>query len=104
MSTINVVNPGLVNVADQADGPVAVDQEITVTSPSSTSGPTAQGISRADGEVKVEQPVTVSPAMTASRTVEGGSFSPLGPRVVSTTSNNVAGQIYGTGTPSNVHV
>ena len=33
MSTINVVNPGLVNVADQADGPVAVDQEITVTSP-----------------------------------------------------------------------
>jgi hypothetical protein len=132
VSTNNVVNPGLVNVADQADGPVVVDQEIKVTRPSSNSGPTAQGIAYAngptsadqavkvspstnagptvrgltyaDGPVVVDQEVTVTPAMTAVRTVEGGTSSPLSPRTINTTQNNVVGQVYGTGTPANVFV
>jgi hypothetical protein len=104
VSTNNVVNPGLVNVADQADGPVVVDQEIKVTRPSSNSGPTRQGITYADGPVVVDQEVTVTPAMTAVRTVEGGTSSPLSPNTVNTTQNNVVGQVYGTGTPANVFV
>lgn len=39
MSDQNVVNPGLVNVADEADGRVSVDQAVT-SSPSSNPGPT----------------------------------------------------------------
>ena len=74
MSTTNVVNPGLVNVADQADGRTSVDQEVTVT-----------------------------PPMTAQLSVDGGSSSPGGPDVVNTTQNNVAGQVYGTGRPINVY-
>ena len=46
MGTTNVVNPGLVNVADEADGETRVDQAVTVT-PSSNAGPT---VSVADGE------------------------------------------------------
>ena len=101
MSSNNVVNPGLVNVADQADGLVVVDQAVT-TSPSTNAGPTEQGLTYADGEVSVEQPVTVTPPMTAQRTVEGGTYSPLTPSVVNTTENNVVNQTYGTGTPLNV--
>jgi hypothetical protein len=133
VSTSNVVNPGLVSVADQgdgpvvvdqavsvarpstnsgptarglayADGPVVVDQEIKVTSPSTNSGPTARGLDYADGEVKVDQPVTVSPPMTAGRSVNGGLDSPLRPGAAEVTQNNVAGQVYGVGTPANVFV
>jgi hypothetical protein len=104
VSTKNVVNPGSVNVADQADGPVVVDQEIKVTSPSTNSGPTVRGLTYADGELSVDQPVTVSPAMTAGRNVEGGTASPLSPNVTNSTQNNVAGQVYGTGSPANVFV
>ena len=75
MSTTNVVNPGLVNVADQADGRTSVDQ-----------------------------PVTVSPPQTAQKSVDGGEFSPEGPNVVNVTQNNVAGQVYGTGKPAEVFV
>jgi len=42
MNDINVVNPGLVNVSDQADGLTLVEQPITVSVPSSNSGPTVQ--------------------------------------------------------------
>lgn len=132
MSTNNVVNPGLVNVADQGDGLTAIDQEIKVTSPSTNSGPTVLGLTYADGEVKVDQAVkvspstnagptvrgltyadgpvvvdqevTVTPAMTAVRTVEGGTASPLSPNTVNTTQNNIVGQVYGTGSPKNVFV
>jgi membrane protease subunit (stomatin/prohibitin family) len=75
VSTANVVNPGLVNVADQADGPTSVDQA-----------------------------VTVSPPLTAQRSVDGGEFSPERPDVLEVTQNNVAGQVYGTGTPADVFV
>lgn len=39
MSDQNVVNPGLVNVADESDGEIKINQTITV-SPSSNAGPT----------------------------------------------------------------
>ena len=39
MADKNVVNPGLVNVADEADGMVTVDQAVT-SSPSYNPGPT----------------------------------------------------------------
>ena len=39
MADKNVVNPGLVNVADEADGLVSVDQAVT-SSPSYNPGPT----------------------------------------------------------------
>lgn len=104
MSTKNVVNPGLVNVADQGDGPTVVDQEVTVSHPSTNSGPTARGLTYADGPVVVDQEVTVTPAMTAGRSVAGGTYSPLRPNASSVTQNNVAGQVYGTGTPQNVFV
>jgi hypothetical protein len=132
VSTSNVVNPGSVSAADQADGPVVVDQAVSASSPSTNSGPTARGLTYADGpvsvdqavakspstnsgptargltyadgEVSVDQPVTVTPPMTAGRTVEGGTYSPEKPNVVDVTANNVAGQVYGTGTPANVFV
>ncbi len=103
MRDINVVNPGLVNVADQADGLVSVDQAVK-TSPSTNAGPTSLGLTYADGEMAVDQPVTVSPATTAQRTVDGGLYSPESPNVTNTTQNTVVGQVYGTGTPSNVFV
>jgi hypothetical protein len=122
MGDINVVNPGLVNVADQADGLTVVEQTITVTRPSTNSGPTAQGLTYADGLVVVEQPITVtvpatgigpvtqaadlapglgvetespstrSDAMTAQRTVEGGTDSPTKAECINTTDNTVVGQ------------
>ena len=59
---------------------------------------------QADGRTSVDQPVTVSPPQTAQKSVDGGEFSPEGPNVVNVTQNNVAGQVYGTGTPANVFV
>ena len=43
MADKNVVNPGLVNVADEADGRVSVDQAVT-SSPSYNPGPTVSVI------------------------------------------------------------
>jgi hypothetical protein len=40
MSTRDVTNPGLVNVADEADGETEIDQAITVSRPSYNAGPT----------------------------------------------------------------
>jgi hypothetical protein len=102
VSTTNVVNPGTVNVSDQSDGPVVVDQSVKVSSPSTNSGSTARGLSYADGPVVVDQTVKVTPAMTAGRTVDGGLASPTKPGAVSVTQNNVAGQVYGAGSPTNV--
>lgn len=70
-----VTNPDLVDVADQGDGPTSVDQPVT-TGPSGNPGPV----------------------------VEGGTYSPQGPDTEEVIANNVAGQVYGTGTPSDVFV
>ena len=121
MSDTNVVNPGLVNVADQSDGEIKINQAITIGRPSSNSGPTAQGIAFADGMVEVDQAVTVSPPsnsgpttqggslapgrgvaandpsdvtppMTAQRSVDGGTASPVSPNTINTTQNTVITQ------------
>jgi hypothetical protein len=121
MSTANVVNPGLVNVADQSDGEIRINQTIKVSKPSTNSGPTAQGIAFADGMVKKNQSITISPStnagptthggdlapgqgvaatdpsdvtppMTAQRSVNGGTASPVSPNTIDTTPNTVVTQ------------
>ena len=92
MSDTNVVNPGLVNVADESDGPLSVDQAKIVTPPM-----TAQDtVSGADenpihGPV-AESPSNVLPPMTAQDTVEGGTASPTSPNTINTTQNTVIDQ------------
>lgn len=71
----NVVNPDLVDVADQGDGPLVL-----------------------------EQTVTVGPVQVASSTTQGGTYSPQSPSTSNIIANNVVNQIYGTGTPANVFV
>jgi hypothetical protein len=72
VSTSNVVNPGIVNVADQGDGPVVVDQAISVARPSSNSGPAARGLDYADGSVVVDQEVAVArPSTNSGPTARG---------------------------------
>jgi hypothetical protein len=46
MADKNVVNPGLVNVADEADGVLSVDQAVT-SSPSYNPGPTVSVVTEA---------------------------------------------------------
>lgn len=72
---MDVTNPGSVNVADQGDGLLSVDQ-----------------------------PVTVGCSQNAGQSVDGDDGSPTSPSVVTTTQNTVVGQVYGTGTPSQVYV
>jgi hypothetical protein len=92
MSDSNIVNPGLVNVADQADGMVKKDQPVTV-SPSSNAGPITQGGDLAPGRgVAATDPPDVTPAMTAQRNVDGGTFSPASPGTINTTQNTVITQ------------
>ena len=121
MSDTNIVNPGSVNVADQSDGEILVNQAITVSTPSQNSGPTARGITFADGVVRKDQAVTVSPssnsgpitqggdlapgrgaaatspsdvtpAMTAQRSVNGGTSSPISPNTINTSQDTVVSQ------------
>jgi hypothetical protein len=40
MADKDVTNPGLVNVADEADGEIRINQTITVSRPSYNAGPT----------------------------------------------------------------
>ena len=103
MSTTNIANPGLVNVADQSDGPILLDQSVGY-SPSQSAVPTARGLAYAGGTVSRDQTVTVAPSSNAGQNVDGGLYSPEGPVVTEVTFNNVAGQVYGTGTPANVFV
>jgi hypothetical protein len=96
------------------------DQPVKV-GPSSNPGPLVHADAEGFGvgEAGPNQPVTVGPsqssasAQTASsqpgETVEpgltnAGTYSPMGPDVLNVTQNNVAGQVYGVGTPQNVFV
>lgn len=101
----DVTNPGVVNAADQGDGPTVVDQPVT-TGPSSNEGPLVQAGSAVSGSGTTgpDQPVTVTPPMTAERTVEGGTYSPQSPVTEEVVENNVVNQVYGQGTPANVFV
>lgn len=93
MSDINVVNPGLVNVADESDGPLSVDQVKTVTVPCTNAGPIVQVADEnpIHGAAS-ESPGDVTPAMTAQETIEGGTASPTSPNTINTTDNTVIGQ------------
>jgi hypothetical protein len=93
MSNSNVVNPGLVNVADQSDGEILVNQSIVVSKPSSNSGPITQGGNLAPGRgVAATDPSDVTPAMTAQRNVNGGTASPVSPNTINTTQNTAINQ------------
>jgi len=92
MSDINIVNPGLVNVADQSDGEILVNQTITV-SPPTNSGPLTQGADLAPGQgVAAADPSDVTPPMTAQRSINGGTASPTSPNTIDTTQNTVVTQ------------
>jgi len=115
----DVTNPGSINVADQGDGPTTVDQPVTV-GPSSNPGPLVQAGAEAPGlgpddpdqSVKVGPSQSAASAQTAQsmtgETVEpgltnAGTYSPQSPDTLNVTQNNVAGQVYGRGTPKNVY-
>ena len=103
----NVVNPGTVNVVTEGfgTGPISPNQPVTVGT-STNPGPLSQAGSFAPGAGldTPDQPVTVSPPQNSGGLVQGGAASQVSSHVVTTTQNNVAGQVYGTGTPSNVFV
>ena len=56
----DINNPGLVNVADQADGLTVVDQTITVSTPSYNAGPTVAVADQADGLTVIDQCIKVT--------------------------------------------
>jgi len=127
----DVTNPGLVNVADQGDGPLTVDQSVTTspssnagslvdaadqgdgpltvdqavtTSPSSNAGPLVDAADQGDGPLTIDQPVTVGPPQVALLDVNAGGGSPASSRTDDVISNTVVGQVYGQGTPVEVFV
>jgi hypothetical protein len=100
----NVVNPGLVNVADQGDGPLVVDQPVT-TGPGTNPGSfnRAGALAPGAGARSPDQPVAVGTPQTAGSTVQGGTYSPQSPSTANVTRNNVASQVYGTWPPAEVY-
>jgi len=86
-------------------GPDSPDQPVTV-SPSSNAGPLAQagGFKPGLGAVVADQPVTINPSQNSGGLVQGGTASPISPNCENITGNNVAGQVYGNGSPSNIFV
>ena len=133
MSDITSTNPGLVSVADEAyDGlPINVPSfeqvpasaspnnvaaanavagtGVATTSPAGT-GPAQTAGTNVDGSVSqvdalsVDQSVVVSTPGPSLVTVESGNFKPGNATLSDVTANNVAGQVYGLGTPTNVYV
>jgi hypothetical protein len=97
-------NPGPLTSADsQGDGPLVVDQPVTV-GPSSNSGPLVGADSQGDGPLVVDQPVAVGPSQVGTLDVSAGEGSPQSPNTVEVTSNTVVSQVYGQGTPADVFV
>jgi hypothetical protein len=101
-------NPGpLVQAGSKAPGtgPDSPDQPVT-SGPSSNPGPTVQAGSAepGTGPASPDQPVTTGPSQNSGQLVQAGTASPTSPRTTNTTQNNVAGQVYGQGTPANVFV
>ena len=75
-----------------ANGMVKKNQAITV-SPSSNAGPLTQGGDLAPGRGVAEtDPSDVTPAMTAQRSVDGGTASPVSPDTINTTENTAVTQ------------
>lgn len=132
MSIEDVTNPGVVNVADEGydglpeevppfgqvpasasaindRGEVSVEKLLSVDQPVTVSEPATSALDNERGEVSVQklisvdQPVTVQVPGEPLLSVAGGTYSPTSPNVKNTTLNNVAGQVYGTGNPTNVY-
>ncbi|MGD0839268.1 MAG: hypothetical protein ABSB49_21740 [Polyangia bacterium] len=102
--TQDVTNPGSVNVANQAFGRgLGAGQSQSVTPPTNA-GPLVDVADQGDGELSVDQAVTVTPSQIGQRTVDGGLYSPQGPKVINTTPNTVIGQLYGNGQVIEVYV
>jgi hypothetical protein len=102
----NVVDPGLVDVVAQGDGPLSVDQPV-VKSPSTNPGPLVPADDEAPGTGtdSPDQPVTVSrPATTGLNTVDADVFSPQSANTINTTENTVINQVYGSPNPPDVYV
>ena len=130
----NVVNPGLVNVADEAyDGFPAdfrasngVTQPVTISpnnkieeggnkrpfvvdqeiivGPSQSAGPSLDGGASSAKLTTIDQEIVVGPSQNSGGSIDGGTFSPTSPNVQNTTQNTVVNQVYGTGSPINVNV
>lgn len=103
----NITNPGSVNAGSEGFGvgPADPNQPVTV-GPGINPGPVVKAGSFAPG-IGVDapdQPVTVGPSQNPGDIVQGGTVSPTSPNVVTSTQNNVVGQVYGSGTPQNVFV
>lgn len=103
---LEVTNPDLVDVADQGFNGLPSPNQPVRTGPSTNPGPlvAAAAAEPGRGADSPDQPVTTGPSQVAGRTVEGGAYSPQSPSTSNSTQNNVAGQVYGTGTPANVFV
>ena len=86
-------------------GPINPNQPVTV-SPSTNSGGLTEGgdLAPGVGPISPNQPVTVTPSMTAQDTIEGGTASPVSPNTENIITNNVVGQVYGIGNPTNVYI
>jgi hypothetical protein len=86
-------------------GTAAPDQPVS-TGPSSSSGPlvAAPNLAPGLGTATPDQPVTVGPPQVAGRTVDGVLASPQSPETIDVIENDVVGQVYGQGTPTNVFV
>ena len=130
----DVTNPGVVTVADEAyDGlPInvpAFDQVPASTSPNNVNaGSAVAGKGTADnspgfstvpvqhspnntdgggssvGPLSADQAVLVSTPGVSLNNVPGANYKPGNATLTDVTANNVAGQVYGTGTPANVFV
>ena len=130
----DVTNPGVVNVADEAyDGlPInvpAFDQVpasssvnnvnagsavagtgTAATSPDFRTVPVQHSPNNLDGggssvgPLSADQAVLVSSPGPGMTTVQGDKFKPGNDQLIDVVANNVAGQVYGTGTPANVFV
>jgi hypothetical protein len=103
----NITNPGSVNAGSEGFGvgPAVPNQPVTV-GPGTNPGPVVKAGSFAPG-LGVDAPdqaVKVGPSQNAGGLVQGGTASPTSPNVVTSTQNNVVGQVYGSGTPQNVFV
>jgi hypothetical protein len=103
----DVTNPGSTNAADEGFGvgPIRPNQPVT-TGPSTNPGPLDQSgdFKPGQGDASPDQPVTVGPSSNAGGIVQAGTASPTSPDCENITTNNVVGQVYGTGTPANVYV
>lgn len=109
MSDTDATNPGTVSVADEAYGrglPANVVASNAVRLPVTTSPYNRDGAGGLgfNGRVLINQAIKVSSPGPAIGSTNGGSFQPGSARIANVTANNVADQVFGSGSPQNVYV